>query len=95
MPEARAAATTRSAAVHRIGERLFAEHMRAGGESLDGEIGMGLGIGADGDGVGLQLDERIGEIVEARHIGKFGGEVGALGGAMRAKAGKLEARRSC
>ena len=37
---------------------------------------------------GFDFGERGGEILEARDIGEFGGEIGARGGAMRAQAGE-------
>ena len=50
-PAAAAAAITASASATRRDERLLADHVRAGREHLDAQLGMGVGRRRDDDDV--------------------------------------------
>jgi len=55
--------------LHRHGNRLFEEHVAAGGEGLPGVVGVGVGIGVDRDRVGPRGSQRRGEVGELRIFG--------------------------
>ena len=64
----------------RVGERLFAENVRAGLERLEGHRRVVLGIGGDRDRIRLQRFKRLAELVEAGDAGEVPVEVLARGG---------------
>ncbi len=77
--------------LERVGERLLAEHLRAGRERLKRHGRVMLGIGAYRDRVRLQRLERLSEKLEARNFCEFPVEVMARRGVAGAKADELEA----
>ncbi|MGY4506303.1 DNA-binding transcriptional regulator/RsmH inhibitor MraZ [Bradyrhizobium sp. GM24.11] len=74
----------------RLGQRLFAKHMRACRESLKGHGGVMFGIGANRDGVRTQRRERLVVSIKARQTGKLEVEVMAIGRARRTEANELK-----
>ena len=75
----------------RVGERLLAKDVRARFQRLQRHRRVEFGIGGDRDRIGLQRGKRGGKILEARNAGKFGVEIAARGGFMRAQADEIEA----
>ena len=76
--------------LHRLGDRLFHEDVRARLEGADGVVGMRVGPGVDRDDVGLQRLERLPVIGKARHVRPAFRQVGALGDAPGAEPRELE-----
>ena len=76
--------------LHRLGDRLFHEDVRARLEGADGVVGMRVGPGVDRDDIGLQRLERLVIVRKARHVRPACRQVGALGDAPGAEPGEFE-----